>query len=101
MTVFNFLRTWQKLSGINTEIRDLRQEVDKLEQEKKRLAVLNAEADTPEFIEREIRDKLGLGREGETIIVLPEEDNLVKPEPTLEEEHFTNMQKWAKAFGFI
>jgi cell division protein FtsB len=58
------------------------------------------EVQTPEFIEREAREKLGLGREGERVIVLP--DNQEQPSfAKASEGKIPNWILWRKLYlGF-
>ena len=44
------------------------------QEENSRLQAQLEEASSPEFVEREARDKLGYGREGEVILLLPEQE---------------------------
>lgn len=55
-----------------------------------------------EFIEKQLRDKLGLAKEGEIIIVLPDEETISKFAPSDEKEEEIlpdpNWKKWLKLF---
>jgi cell division protein FtsB len=55
-----------------------------------------------EFIEKQLRDKLGLAKEGETIVVLPDEEIIKKFAPSDEKEEEIlpdpNWKKWFKLF---
>jgi len=55
-----------------------------------------------EFIEKQLRDKLGLAKEGETIIVLPDEETIKKFAFNDEKEEEIlpdpNWKKWFKLF---
>lgn len=85
------------------EIQGLRDEVTSLEQEKKKLEALKIEASQPEFAERELREKLGYGREGETIVVLPEpEESRIRNQKSgnESEENLENWERWLGVFGF-
>lgn len=57
------------------------------------------EVRSPEFIEKEARDKLGYGREGEVIVLLPPTPT---PTPTPQAEDtmssLTNWQKWGRLY---
>lgn len=48
-------------------------EVYRLEIKNKELKQQLSQIKTPEFIEEQARNKLGLGREGETIVIIPED----------------------------
>jgi len=70
------------------------------EELKKELQILGSE----EYKERQLRDKLGLAKEGELIVVLPDDETLRKLAPkSLEEEDSLpdpNWKKWMHLFGF-
>ena len=78
-------------------VADLRKENEEL---KKELQILGSD----EYKERQFRDKLGLAKEGELIVVLPDDETLRKLAPkSLEEEDSLpdpNWKKWMHLFGF-
>lgn len=61
-----------------------------------------AQAQNPNFIEKEIRNKLGLGKEGEATVVLPDTETLKKLAPKISSLVDTlpdpNWVKWKKLF---
>ncbi len=61
-----------------------------------------AQTQNPNFIEKEVRDKLGLGKTGEAIVVLPDADTLRKLAPQMPTEvdtlPYPNWKKWEKLF---
>ena len=76
-----------------------------LEAEKAENARLKREltiASKPDFIEKEARDKLGLAKEGEIVLVLPDNETLKKLAPVIpDEEEVTlkpNWKKWIDLF---
>ncbi len=78
------------------------EKVRALEKEKEELEKKLQEAQSEEFVEKQLRDKLGLAKEGEIIVVLPEDDVVRKFAPKYEEEEETlpdpNWKKWLKLF---
>jgi len=87
---------WQK-SG---EMEKSQLALDKLriknEELKKQLEYVNSDA----FIEKEARDKLGLGKAGETILILPENLEIIgvnQPEISANQS-LPNWEKWWKLF---
>ncbi|OGM21702.1 hypothetical protein A2714_05395 [Candidatus Woesebacteria bacterium RIFCSPHIGHO2_01_FULL_38_9] len=76
--------------------------VKALENEKEELEKRLQEVQSEEFIEKQLRDKLGLAREGEIIVVLPEDELVKKFAPKFEEEEENlpdpNWKKWLKLF---
>jgi cell division protein FtsB len=75
----------KKLAEAQTENRELKERL--------------AEVQTPEFMEREAREKLGMGREGEVVVIIPEEElkgGSDKPQATDQVE--ANWVKWRKLY---
>lgn len=69
------------------------------EAENKRLKDELAQAESPEFIEKEAREKLGLVREGEQIVIMPKSQS---PIPNIqsqtESEKLPNWKRWWRLF---
>jgi cell division protein FtsB len=78
----------KKVEALRKEQKDLQKRLDKVQSE--------------EFIEKQLRDNLGLSREGEIVIILPEEDIVRSFAPKIEREEISlpdpNWKKWAKLF---
>lgn len=74
----------------------------KLRKENEDLKKKAEEAGKDIFFEKEARNKLGLGKEGEIIVVLPDDETLKKLAPKREEEEDVlpdpNWKKWMKLF---
>ncbi|MBI2103614.1 septum formation initiator family protein [Candidatus Woesebacteria bacterium] len=77
-------------------------EVNKLEEKNRQLKETLEKVQNEAFIEKQIRDQLGLAREGEIVLVLPEDEVLRKLVPKLpeEEEELPDpiWRKWVKLF---
>lgn len=88
----NILRFWQKRGG-------LREEQQKLEELKVQGSRFKAELEyvqSPEFAEKEAREKLGWAKEGEEVWVLPP-INVNQPEIE-ENPDIPNWRKWLELF---
>ncbi len=98
----NFVRTMKRLSIVSDEMDKLKGDVASLETEKKKLIAETREAETPEYVEKQLREKLGLGKEGEVIYVLPKTEITPSDQVTdsEQEERLENWQLWAIKFGF-
>ena len=76
--------------------------IGKVEAENQKLAEQLEITQSEEFMEKQLRDKLGLAREGEIILVLPEADIVRKLSPQIpeeiEEKPKPNWQKWMDLF---
>lgn len=55
------------------------------------------EVKSPEYIEKIARDELNLGKEGESVVILPEEIQNIKPQKSLVKTT-PNWQKWYRLF---
>lgn len=82
-----------RLNRLQDEVKELESTVESLEKEveyKKSTA----------YLEREARDKLGFIKEGERVVILPEEDTLALQEGTEETpkkiDRTPNWKKWRK-----
>jgi cell division protein FtsB len=93
--VVNLVRSitnlWQKGEIIDDYVKRLSQVIRRNEDLKKGLA----RAQSPEYIERQAREKLNLGKEGENVVILPP----ITPSPTPPlEENLSNWQRWLRLF---
>lgn len=98
---FVLVRNILSIVNVQKRIDDGKLEVEKLEKEqallKQRLEIATSSA----FLEKAARAKLGWGKEGEYIVVLPSEEFLKSLAPKIEEEKKPpkpNWQKWLKLF---
>lgn len=87
---------------VNKEIAQLEKEIATLEKENIDINDLMNYFNTNSYIEKEARQKLGLQKEGETMVILPKEgDNQESSNTTSEEEeevNQTNLQRWWNYF---
>lgn len=76
--------------------------LEKSETENERLAEQAKITQSEEFLEKQLRDKLGLSKEGEIILVLPEAEIVKKLSPQIPKEEEVkpkpNWQKWLELF---
>ncbi|OGM02253.1 hypothetical protein A2115_01995 [Candidatus Woesebacteria bacterium GWA1_41_8] len=93
--VIRILKAGERVGEAEKRVEKLKVENEEL---KKRLETVGSE----EYIEKQLRDNLGLAKEGETIVVLPDEETLRALAPRVEEEEETlpdpNWRKWLKLF---
>lgn len=81
-------RLWKSGEQVHLAQMQLQQEEERNQALKKRLA----EVDNPEFIEREAREKLGYAKEGETILILPQQNEVDSSQLTVDSR--PNWRKW-------
>lgn len=73
--------------------------VYKLEAKNKALKDKLTKIQSPQFLEEEIRDKLGLSKKGETVVVIPEDKlKLVLGTSSSAQIKFPNWLGWIKVF---
>ena len=98
----SLIRNIIKISQAGKRIDEAEARVESLKEENLKLQQRLDDVLSESYIEKELRDKLGLAKEGETILVLPEEDIVKSLAPeTVEEpealpEH--NWKKWVRLF---
>ena len=84
---------------------ETRQQLEAAKAENRRLQTKLEEVQTDEFVEKEAREKLGYGREGETVLILPKQDNAQGPVMpagrqvlSTQEPEIPNWRKWWKLY---
>lgn len=98
----SLVRSIAKLANSNQRIVDEETKVAKLQKENRELEEKLKGIKSVEFIEKEARDKLGLAKKGELVVVLPDTETLKSLAPKLEEKKFTlpdpNWKLWLNLF---
>jgi len=76
--------------------------LEKINEENKKLSEQLQVTQSEEFLEKQLRNKLGLAKEGEIILVLPEASVVRKLSPIIPEEEEVkpkpNWKKWLELF---
>lgn len=97
------IRNIGKVNRVRTQIQAEKDKLAKMKADNAKLEEEIAKSQGPEFIEKEIRDKLGLVKEGETVVVLPDEETLRKLAPKVGSEEDIlpdpNWKRWLKLFS--
>ena len=104
-TVFLFLslsKSVEKVKRANSQVSDARVRVDEVSKENSDLKSRLDSVSQPLYIEKQLRDGLGMAKEGEVVLVLPDDEILRKlaPNDTYEEESLPdpNWKKWKNLF---
>ena len=96
------IRNIGRVRSINSAVQAEKDKVEKMKEENATLEAQIAETQGSAFIEKQIRDKLGLAKEGEAIVVLPDAEILKKlaPRTPIEQNSLPdpNWRKWVKLF---
>lgn len=98
----SLIRNVVRISKVKKEIRLAEVRVEKLKEQNEELKGRLGEVQSQAFVEKQLRDKLGLAKEGETVLVLPEDEVLRRLAPDTPDEEETlppaNWEKWYKLF---
>lgn len=101
--LLSLARNVLKIRKSEQKISQAEERVVKLKTENEELQQKLDETTQAEYVEKQLRDKLGLAREGEIVVVLPDDETLRKlaPRPVEEEETLPdpNWKKWLHLFG--
>ncbi len=102
LLILSLVRNILKTSEAKKKIEKERTRVENLKKENEELEKKLQETSGVEFTEKQLRDKLGLAKEGEIVVVLPEEKVLENLVPKIPEEEETlpdpTWEKWFKMF---
>lgn len=102
LLAFSIVRNIGGAGRVEAEIEAERAKVEKMKEDNKKLQEEIAQSQGDAFVEKQIRDKLGLVKEGDVIVVLPDSDVLRQLAPQSPEENDTlpeaNWKRWLKLF---
>jgi len=90
----NILKLW----GAGSRLSEAEQTLVEKEAENATLKARLEEVKSDEFVEREARDKLGMVREGEILVVLPQTEESSNPQAINLPDDSTNWQKWMRLY---
>lgn len=91
------IRSWVSVGQGKKVVKDAEDKLHTTQQEKENLERQLARSQSKEFIERQARGKLNLGKEGEIILIMPSISSPAEPTPT-PNEHLANWEKWVRVF---
>ncbi len=98
----SLIKSTLKILGSNEKITQASDEVRELEKENEILEKEFKGVQNVQFIEKEARDKLGLAKESEFVLILPDEETLRSLSPKMQEKMrelpSSNWEKWLKLF---
>lgn len=99
----SLVRNILKINEVKKRADKIKSRVEKLQQENKQFQVQVKETNSQEYVEKQLRDKLGMVKEGETIVVLPDIEIVKKLVPQIPEEEETLpdpiWRKWLRLLG--
>jgi cell division protein FtsB len=98
----SLIRNISKIFDAKRRIKEEGEKVKALEVENEEIRRKIENVKSQEYLEKQMRDKLGLAKEGEIVVVLPDEETLRKLVPKETEERQTlpnpTWKKWLKLF---
>lgn len=102
LVISSLVRGVISIKKSNDKIEEERKKVEEEQTRNDELRKQLQEVNSQSFTEQVARDKLGLAKPGETILVLPDKEVLRKLAPHIEEEQDSlpdpNWKKWLKLF---
>jgi len=102
LLIFSLFASISKIREVNTKIAKEKKVLEELKKDNENLQKNLEKAQSEEFIEKQLRDKLGMAREGEIVVILPDPETVKKFAPSfdIEEESIPdpNWKKWLKLF---
>lgn len=100
--ISSFTKSIKRIREGDLLIKKTKVKIEKLNEENKILEEQLRITQSEEFVEKQLRDKLGLAKEGEIVLVLPDNETLKKLAPVIpSEEEVTlkpNWKKWLELF---
>jgi cell division protein FtsB len=98
----SLIKSVSDVRGVEKRISDKEREIEGIKNQQTELSKKLEMAKSQEFVESQLRNKLGLSKEGEIVVILPPEETLKKIAPKPPEETTLlpdpNWKKWMKLF---
>lgn len=102
LLLLSVARNILRMKKVNRQLANEREAIEKIKKENEEFKKKLSEIQSQEYIEKELRDKLGLAKEGEIVVVLPDAETLRNLVPDFEEEAESLpdpiWKKWLKLF---
>lgn len=98
----SLIKSLNRIKMGDAVIQKTKVKIESAEAENQKLADQLKVTQSQEFMEKQLRDKMGLAKEGEIVLVLPEADIVRKLAPQISEEEEakpkSNLEKWMELF---
>lgn len=102
LMLVSLVRNIVKVKEAKDRLKEKEGYIEKIRKENEELSKRVDTFKSEEFIEKQLRDKLGLAKEGEIIIILPDKETIAKFAPNDEKEEEIlpdpNWKKWLNLF---
>ena len=100
--ISSFIKSIKRIREGDALIEKTKIKLEKLNEENKKLEDQLKITQSEEFVEKQLRNKLGLAKEGEIVLVLPDNETLKKLAPVIPNEEEAplkpNWRKWMDLF---
>jgi len=94
---FSFVRAWRRWIDRHSILADAYRKLGEAKRTNDVLTRELAKSQTPEFVEKQAREKLNMAKEGEVVVILPPITPIVSPTPTPPDTR-ANWEKWIGVF---
>lgn len=97
---FNLVNQISSTLGVSSRLKEAAEDVSRAQIKNEELKRKLSEIKSPKFVEEIARDKLGLAKEGETIVIIPEAKikEILGTSEASEEPRLPNWLGWLKLF---
>lgn len=96
--IVNLTRSIWELLGAGDRIKEAENQVAKLRFKNDELKKQLSQVQSPAYLEKMAREKLGLAREGEVVVILPPNSQQGVGSEPVPEQNIPNWQKWWNLF---
>lgn len=93
----NIIRSWVHLEGRRKGLKETERKLENLQDSQEDLQRKLAGMQTADYLEKQAREKLNLGRPDEFIVLLPSISPIVEPTPEVE-SNLAVWQQWVRIF---
>ncbi|MFH0864385.1 MAG: septum formation initiator family protein [Candidatus Gottesmanbacteria bacterium] len=90
--IINLTRSIREILQAGDRIKNTENQVNELQNKNKDLKKKLAEVESPAYLEKTAREKLGLAREGEIVVIMPSPNTVID----LSGAHDANLSNWEK-----
>ena len=96
--IISLSRSIYQLLQASQQVGQTEEKLAKLEKEREELFKQKSYQESRFFIEKEAREKLNLSYPGEAIVILPDEEELIKQVQDFQAKTLPNYQRWLNLF---
>ncbi|OGY41205.1 MAG: hypothetical protein A2Y82_02065 [Candidatus Buchananbacteria bacterium RBG_13_36_9] len=96
--IFSLAKGTIKNYKVNSEIEQLKKEIVQLDKQNQEFGQLINYLNSDTFIEQEAKLKLGLKKEGENLVIIPEKELNVEKKAAMQEQNLSNPARWWSYF---